>query len=555
MISISRFIFCALWLGCSAAPNLVSADPVRQGEGYLARQESLRTFFDALAAQLGKPVIASKAASRKTISGQFSMAQPQRTLERITRQMALIWYDDGQAVYVYDAAEAKNSVVSLNTITVDKLQAFLRRSGLLDTRYPLRDDGLRTFYLSGPPIYVDLVIQAAQFMDTQSADLQLGQQRIGVIRLQNTFVGDRKYEMREDTVIVPGMATVIEQLLRGEKSSVETAVSKRAAPAGVASMPDFPLQALGDTGGEGANSSPRSISRELAAGNIRVVAFPDTNSLLVKGLPDQVRFIENLVSALDEAKRHIELSLWIIDLQKDDLNQLGVNWQGGIKIGKQFSASLNGGSATTLDGASFIAQIMALERTNRANVVSRPIILTQENVPAIFDNNRTFYAQLIGERTVDLQHVTYGTMVSVLPRFALSNEIEMSLSIEDGSEIDSSGKDRVDNGNGTLPTVGRTRISTVARVPQGKSLLVGGFTRDESGEQIGRIPLLGSIPYIGRIFSYRQARKANTVRVFLIQPREINSPMQPDARALALKASDFGMLDATDRAVLKAVER
>ncbi len=555
MISISRFIFCALWLGCSAAPNLVSADPVRQGEGYLARQESLRTFFDALAAQLGKPVIASKAASRKTISGQFSMAQPQRTLERITRQMALIWYDDGQAVYVYDAAEAKNSVVSLNTITVDKLQAFLRRSGLLDTRYPLRDDGLRTFYLSGPPIYVDLVIQAAQFMDTQSADLQLGQQRIGVIRLQNTFVGDRKYEMREDTVIVPGMATVIEQLLRGEKSSVETAVSKRAAPVGVASMPDFPLQALGDTGGEGANSSPRSISRELAAGNIRVVAFPDTNSLLVKGLPDQVRFIENLVSALDEAKRHIELSLWIIDLQKDDLNQLGVNWQGGIKIGKQFSASLNGGSATTLDGASFIAQIMALERTNRANVVSRPIILTQENVPAIFDNNRTFYAQLIGERTVDLQHVTYGTMVSVLPRFALSNEIEMSLSIEDGSEIDSSGKDRVDNGNGTLPTVGRTRISTVARVPQGKSLLVGGFTRDESGEQIGRIPLLGSIPYIGRIFSYRQARKANTVRVFLIQPREINSPMQPDARALALKASDFGMLDATDRAVLKAVER
>lgn len=555
MISRSRFILCALWLGCSAVPNLVSADPVRKDEGYLARQESLRTFFDALAAQLGKPVIASKAASRKTISGQFSMVQPQRTLERITRQMALIWYDDGQAVYVYDAAEAKNSVVSLNTITVDKLQAFLRRSGLLDTRYPLRNDGLRTFYVSGPPIYVDLVMQAAQFMDTQSADLQLGQQRIGVIRLQNTFVGDRKYEMREETVIVPGMATVIEQLLRGEKSGVETAVSKRAAPVGVASMPDFPLQALGDTGGEGSNSSPRSISRELAAGNIRVVAFPDTNSLLVKGLPDQVRFIENLVSALDEAKRHIELSLWIIDLQKDDLNQLGVNWQGSIKIGKQFSASLNGGSATTLDGASFIAQIMALERTNRANVVSRPIILTQENVPAIFDNNRTFYAQLIGERTVDLQHVTYGTMVSVLPRFALSNEIEMSLSIEDGSEVDSSGKDRIDNGNGTLPTVGRTRISTVARVPQGKSLLVGGFTRDETGEQIGRIPVLGSIPYIGRIFSYKQARKANTVRVFLIQPREINSPMQPDARTLALKASDFGMHDATDRAVLKAVER
>jgi type III secretion protein C len=555
MNSRSRSCLFALWLACSALPIIANAEPVREGQGYMARQESLRTFFDALSAPLGKPVIVSKAASRKTISGEFSLAKPQRTLERIVRQMGLIWYDDGQAVYLYDAAEAKSSVASLNTITVDKLQGFLRRSGLLDSRYPLRNDGLRTFYVSGPPIYVDLVMQAAQFMDNQSADLQLGQQRIGVIRLQNTFVGDRKYEMRDETIIVPGMATVIEQLLRGEKRGVETAVSKGGAPGASGVMPEFPLQALAGSPNDNSSSSPRVISRDLAAGNIRVVAFPDTNSLLVKGLPDQVRFIENLALALDESKRHIELSLWIIDLQKDDLNQLGVNWQGAVKIGSQFSASLNGGSATTLDGASFIAQVMALERNNRANVVSRPIILTQENVPAIFDNNRTFYAQLIGERTVDLQHVTYGTMVNVLPRFARGSEIEMSLSIEDGSEVDSSRLDRVDNEAGALPTVGRTRISTVARVPQGKSLLVGGFTRDESGEQIGRIPVLGSIPYLGRLFSYRQARKANTVRVFLIQPREITSPLQPDAKALALKASDFGMHDETDRAVLKAIER
>jgi type III secretion protein C len=470
--------------------------------------------------------------------------------------MGLIRYDDGQTVYLYDAAEAKSTVVALNTITVDKLESFLRRSGLLDSRYPLRTDGLRTFYISGPPIYVDLVMQAAQFMDNQSSDLQLGQQRICVIRLQNTFVGDRKYEMRDESITVPGMATVIEQLLRGEKRSVETSVSKVGGSGSPMAMPEFPLQGLSAASTGVAGNEPAAIARELAAGNIRVVAYPATNSLLVKGLPDQVRFIENLAFALDEAKRHVELSLWIIDLQKDDLNQLGVNWQGAIKVGTQFSASLNGGSsATTLDGASFMAQVMALERNNRANVVSRPIILTQENVPAIFDNNRTFYAQLIGDHAVDLQHVTYGTMVSVLPRFTQGSQIEMSLSIEDGSEVDAASLDRANNEAGVLPTVGRTRISTVARVPQGKSLLVGGFTRDESGEQIGRIPLLGSIPYVGRLFSYRQTRKANTVRVFLIQPREIVSPMQVDARTLAIQASDFGMHDATDRAVLKAIER
>jgi type III secretion protein C len=68
----------------------------------------------------------------------------------------------------------------------------------------------------------------------------------------------------------------------------------------------------------------------------------------------------------------------------------------------------------------------------------------------------------------------------------------------------------------------------VARVPQGKSLLVGGFTRDDNSEQVGRIPVLGSIPWIGRLFSYRQSRSANTVRVFLIQPKEIRDAFEPD---------------------------
>jgi type III secretion protein C len=95
----------------------------------------------------------------------------------------------------------------------------------------------------------------------------------------------------------------------------------------------------------------------------------------------------------------------------------------------------------------------------------------------------------------------------------------------------------------------------VARVPQGKSLLVGGFTRDESGEQVGRIPVLGSIPGIGRLFSYRQSRNANTVRVFLIQPREIRTPLPEHASDLAAKASDFGAQIAARRAIRQAIER
>lgn len=544
-VRIAPTLLCAVLL-IAPLPMLV------QAEGFVAREQSLRTFFTELSGPLGKPVIVSKAAAAKRISGEFDLSSAQQTFERIARQMGLIWYSDGQAIYLYDASEVKSSMVSLQTLTVDKLQAFLQRSGLQDVRYPLRSDGLRTFHVSGPPMYVDLVVQAAQLMDNQRSELLLGKQQIGVIPVLNTFVGDRTYELRDDKVTLPGLATVIERLLRGEQGGLEPTVANASALNRPGAMPEFPLEGLATSPSAQDPTAPRILAREMAAGNIRVVAYPDTNTLLVKGLPEQVRFIENLVAVLDQPKRHVELSLWIIDLHKDELNQLGINWQGSIKVGGQFSASLNAGSATTLDGVSFVTQVMALERTNRANVVARPVILTQENVQAIFDNNRTFYAPLVGERSVDLQHVTYGTLVSVLPRFAKADEIEMSLTIEDGNEVEKTGEGEHAS---TLPTVGRTRISTVARVPQGKSLLVGGFTRDDHSEQVGRIPVLGSIPWIGRLFSYRQSRSANTVRVFLIQPKEIISALEPAAIDPGTRLMTPEQHERVRRAYFRAVER
>ena len=197
------------------------------GPGYVARKDGLRTFFNALSARLKKPVIVSQKASRKQISGDFDLARPQELLENIADQLSLIWYHDGQTIYVYDATETRNAMIALPSGSLDSLNDFLRKSGLYDRRYPLRNGGSSgMFYLSGPPMYVELVENATRFLGEKKAGDKLGQLRIEVVRLANTFVADRNMSVRDAQVTVPGIATVIEQLMRDQQMPVEVRVDR-----------------------------------------------------------------------------------------------------------------------------------------------------------------------------------------------------------------------------------------------------------------------------------------------------------------------------------------
>lgn len=502
--------------------------------GYVANKENLRSFFETVSSYAGKPTIVSKLAMKKQISGNFDLTEPYALIERLSAQMGLIWYDDGKAIYIYDSSEMRNALINLRKVSTNEFNNFLKKSGLYNSRYEIKGGGNGTFYVSGPPVYVDLVVNAAKLMEQNSDGIEIGRNKVGIIHLVNTFVNDRTYELRGEKIVIPGMAKVLSTLLNNNiKQStgvnVLSEISSRQQLKNVSRMPPFPGAEEDDD-----LQVEKIISTAGApeTDDIQIIAYPDTNSLLVKGTVSQVDFIEKLVATLDIPKRHIELSLWIIDIDKTDLEQLGADWSGTIKIGSSLSASFNNsGSISTLDGTQFIATIQALAQKRRAAVVARPVVLTQENIPAIFDNNRTFYTKLVGERTAELDEVTYGTMISVLPRFASRNQIELLLNIEDGNEINSD-KTNVDD----LPQVGRTLISTIARVPQGKSLLIGGYTRDTNTYESRKIPILDSIPFIGKLFGYEGTNANNIVRVFLIEPREIDERMMNNANEAAVDA-------------------
>ncbi len=490
----------------------------------------------------------SKLAQKKQVTGDFDLANPYRFLDRISSQIGLIWYDDSQTIYVYDNSEMKSSVVLMRSATLNTLNEFLQKTGLKSVRYPIRgEQKTNAFYISGPPAYVDLVVNAASYLDDLYKNVDLNKQQITVIKLHNTFVSDRSYFIRSQEVKVPGVGSVIESILSSDRKEN-------------ISISDDKKTKLLDADVNGSNSPTLRQASGSAPDRVKVIPYPDTNSLLVKGTYEQVELIKALVEQLDIPKRHVELSLWIIDITKNALDQLGVNWQGGTNIGSSGQITLNAatspvaGSVSTLDGTRFVAEILALSQKGVAQIVSRPIILTQDNVPSIFDHNFTFYTKLEAERAVSLESVSYGTLINVLPRFSTQgDEVEMILDIEDGQESDVGGG-RV---NG-LPVVTRTKISTIARVPKDKSLLIGGYTLDHYTKTDNSIPFLGDLPFVGGMFSSKKEVLQQVVRVFLIQPKLLDLGSTGDPLKLtqpSMLSPDLPLKDLVDKLKRYSEER
>ncbi|ENN6519393.1 type III secretion system secretin MxiD [Shigella flexneri] len=483
---------------------------------YVAQSDTVGSFFERFSALLNYPIVVSKQAAKKRISGEFDLSNPEEMLEKLTLLVGLIWYKDGNALYIYDSGELISKVILLENISLNYLIQYLKDANLYDHRYPIRGNiSDKTFYISGPPALVELVANTATLLDKQVSSIGTDKVNFGVIKLKNTFVSDRTYNMRGEDIVIPGVATVVERLLNNGKT-----LSNRQAQ----NDPMPPFNITQKVSEDSNDFSFSSVTNSSILEDVSLIAYPETNSILVKGNDQQIQIIRDIITQLDIAKRHIELSLWIIDIDKSELNNLGVNWQGTASFGDSFGASFNmssSASISTLDGNKFIASVMALNQKKKANVVSRPVILTQENIPAIFDNNRTFYVSLVGERNSSLEHVTYGTLINVIPRFSSRGQIEMSLTIEDGTGNSQSNYNYNNENTSVLPEVGRTKISTIARVPQGKSLLIGGYTHETNSNEIISIPFLSSIPVIGNVFKYKTSNISNIVRVFLIQPREI----------------------------------
>lgn len=193
-----------------------------------------------------------------------------------------------------------------------------------------------------------------------------------------------------------------------------------------------------DSLGSGASLTPRA---PVNASKIRVEADVRNNAVLIYDLPERQTLYRELITQLDVARKLVEIDAIILDIERSQLREFGVNWgfQNSRFRGESIMAPGSSSQINIRNRDRFYAEIRALESRGLATIVSNPSVLTLENQPAVIDFNRTQYL-IGGTENATILPVTAGTSFQVVPRVITSkgsHQVHLVVDIEDGSFDDS----------------------------------------------------------------------------------------------------------------------
>ena len=109
----------------------------------------------------------------------------------------------------------------------------------------------------------------------------------------------------------------------------------------------------------------------------------------------------------------------------------------------------------------------------------------------------------------------YGVKLEILPIVLDDSSIEVKLKPE-VSTLDWTNGIRVDNL--TLPAMKTRRTETVIYIEDGTTFVIGGLLENNESEQVHKVPLLGDLPIIGKLFRSDQFQIGQTELVFFVTP-------------------------------------
>jgi type III secretion protein C len=538
-----------LVLGYSVHSSLNAATPPWPEVKFthLADRQDLSDILRSFARSFGIQIIISESASalKERISGKFNAANPSEFLNQLSAAHGLQWFYYGGTLYVSRNFETATRSISPQGIGLQEFRKALTDLGVVDPKFgwgELPDRGVAM--VSGPPAYVDLVAWAV-------ATLPLPQpaQQIRVFRLKHAQVNDRVISYRDQQITTAGVASILRNLVTGQGGTGGTNLTNLPQLAAIAAPirePAAPSSADDTRNGGGANQPSGSGQQQGGRQQnliLRPVIQADSrlNAVIIKDIPAHMPAYEELIKLLDVPTKLIEIEAVIVDVNSSNVADLGIDW--GARTGSVAGGFGRPGappdnvtgtiifgrdvSPTTVipnAGNYLMARVRALEGKGSARVVSRPSVLTVDNLGALIDLSETLYVQSIGERVASVVPISVGTTLKVTPHIIDTNDgqsVHLVVDIEDGAIQDTS--------NQTLPRIRRSTIGTQAVMNARESLLIGGFNAESDIRATDKVPGLGDLPGLGAFFKKKATKVEKRERLFLITPKILSAGVDVEA--------------------------
>jgi general secretion pathway protein D len=281
-------------------------------------------------------------------------------------------------------------------------------------------------------------------------------------------------------------------------------------------------------------------------GNIQ--ADPASNSLIITASDAMYRQLRAVIDQLDGRRAQLFIEAMIVQVNATKFAQVGVEWQGligkdgdanVIGLGSNFGSILGASTGNVADAAEVLGKglnVGVLTRRNGkyslgalanflqtkadGNVLASPnlIVLDNEeakivsgqNVPFLTGQTSTTGGTANPFTTVERKDV--GLTLRVKPQIGENGTIRMTV-FQENSGVDAESKKDT---NGL--TTNKTSLETSVVVDDGTLLVLGGLIQDETSINHNKVPVLGDIPLVGRLFSSESRSRAKKNLMVFLRP-------------------------------------
>ena len=251
-----------------------------------------------------------------------------------------------------------------------------------------------------------------------------------------------------------------------------------------------------------------------------------TNSIIITDTAERIEAFKRLVDQIDIPIRQVMIEARIVVANNNFQRELGIRWgvdgtnvDGNTTVDYAGDVNLRttGNPAGTLDlgvltNNEFLdMELTALENSGYAEIVSQPKVITSDKQTASIRSGKEIAYQegtTAGNTSTTFKEAVL--LLEVTPQITPDNNIIMDLSVS---------KDALGNIVNGIPSIDVTRLETKVLVKNGQTVVLGGVFSIDAAKSESKVPVLGDVPFLGRLFKRTLTRTDKSELLIFITPR------------------------------------